>query len=71
MYADTNIAPAVWSHPLKDRLGSYLAALRTYRRTRRDLLRLSEMSDHTLGDIGLTRDEVRCLKPASFRHFDR
>lgn len=69
MYADTNIAPAVISRPLKDRLGSYVAALRDYRRERRDLIRLSQLDDHRLRDIGVTRDEVLRSRPRPFRHF--
>ena len=69
MHAETNIASAVVNRPLKDRLGSYLAALRTYRRTRRDMTQLSEMSDQMLSDIGVTRDEVRRLMRVPFRHF--
>ena len=69
MYANTDIASAGSRRRLKERLGSCLAAIGAYHNARRDRIRLSQMSDHMLSDIGLTRDDVRYMKPAPFRHF--
>ena len=69
MHADTKIAPAVPSRSRQDRLASCLATLRGWHHARRDMIRLSEMSDDTLRDIGVTRDEVRRLTRVPLRFF--
>jgi uncharacterized protein YjiS (DUF1127 family) len=75
MYTDTNIAPAIapaaLSRPLKDRVVSYLAALRDHHRETLDLIRLRDMDDHMLSDIGVTRDEALRSMPRPVRHFVR
>jgi len=63
MYADATSAPLESGREsgrwLKDGIGSFFAALRAHDQARRDLNRLSQMPDHMLKDIGLTRGDVR------------
>lgn len=68
MYADTNLAPMASNRSMMDRMGSYLAEFHDCRLERRDVLRLSEMDDHLLKDVGLTREQVLRGKPRPFRH---
>ena len=69
MHTSTLTAPAPSNRPRRDRLASCVAALGAYLNMRRDLIRLSQMSDHMLSDIGLTRDQARSARPARFPHF--
>ena len=62
MYADTTLAPAVSGRRLRDQIGSLVAAVRAYDQARRDQIRLSQMPDQMLRDIGLTRDDVRYIR---------
>jgi uncharacterized protein YjiS (DUF1127 family) len=71
MYTDTNIAPAPSSSQIKDRLVSYLAALRDHHLERREVFRLREMDEHRLRDIGVTGSEARHAQPRPFRDFVR
>ena len=71
MYSDMNIAPAILSNPLEDRMSSIFAAFRNHHRERMDLMRLSNLEDHLLKDMGLTREQVLRSKPRPFRHFIR
>jgi uncharacterized protein YjiS (DUF1127 family) len=69
MYADANSVPTALSRPLSIRLSSYAAALVANHRARIDRTRLSEMSDHILRDIGLTRGDVRHVSRSLDRRF--
>jgi uncharacterized protein YjiS (DUF1127 family) len=59
MYSEATSAPTDPNRWLKDRVGSLFAALRAREQARRDLIRLSQMPDYMLRDIGLTRGDVR------------
>lgn len=61
MYSDAIHAPAAVIRSLGDRIGSFVAAIDARQRAKRDRVRLSQMSDHMLKDIGLTRYDVRQL----------
>ena len=61
MYSDATSAPTDSNRWLKDRFGSFFAALRAHDQARRDLIRLSQMPDYLLRDMGLTRGDVRHL----------
>lgn len=71
MYTDTNIAPVVSSNQIKGRIVSYLAALRDHHLEQKEVLRLREMDEHRLRDIGVTRSEARRAQPRPFRDFVR
>lgn len=59
MYSEAASAPTYSNRWLKDRIGSFFAARRAHDQARRDLIRLSQMPDYILRDIGLTRGDVR------------
>ncbi|MCB1371830.1 MAG: DUF1127 domain-containing protein [Rhodobacteraceae bacterium] len=61
MYADMTITRTGSGRTLKDRLEGFLATLHSRREARRDMARLSQMSEQMLRDIGVTRDEVHHL----------
>jgi uncharacterized protein YjiS (DUF1127 family) len=62
MPSDASSAPTDSNRLLKARFGSFFAALRARDQARRDLTRLSQMPDHMLSDIGLTRADVRHVR---------
>lgn len=61
MYSDVTSAPTDSNRWLKNRIGSFFAALRAHDQARRELIRLSQMPDYLLRDIGRTRGDVRHL----------
>ena len=71
MHTNTLSAPTPSGRPLRDRLASCFGAFGASLAIRRDLIRLSQMNDHMLSDIGLTRDQARSARPAPFPHFVR
>ncbi len=68
MYSDATSAPADSTRWLKDRIGSFFAALRAHDQVRRDLNRLSQMPDYMLKDIGLTRGDLRRIRRTPVRY---
>lgn len=62
MPSDTDFAPAASIRSLRDRVGSFVAAVHAIRRARRDQACLSQMSDQMLDDIGLTRVDIRQVR---------
>jgi uncharacterized protein YjiS (DUF1127 family) len=62
MYADTPLAPVVPGRRLRDHIVSFATAACARDQVRRDRIRLSQVPDHMLRDIGLTRDDVRHIR---------
>ncbi|HMQ92837.1 MAG TPA: DUF1127 domain-containing protein [Amaricoccus sp.] len=67
MHADLTITQTRSGRTLMDRLGSFLATLHSRRNARRDMARLSQMSEQMLRDIGVTRDELHHLAQTLYR----
>jgi uncharacterized protein YjiS (DUF1127 family) len=62
MYSEVTSAPTDSNRWLKDRIGSFVAAVRAYHQATQDRMRLAQMPDHMLSDMGLTRDDVRHIR---------
>jgi uncharacterized protein YjiS (DUF1127 family) len=63
MCSDATLAlPTGLDRSLRDRIGSFFAAIRNNHVARRDRARLSQMSDQMLNDVGLTRGDVRQIR---------
>jgi uncharacterized protein YjiS (DUF1127 family) len=69
MYSEATSAPTDAHRWLRDRIGSFFAALRAHDQTRRELNRLSQMPDSMLKDIGLTRGDLRRIRRNKVHYF--
>lgn len=69
MFASTNALPINLGRPVRDRMRSYLAAAQRRSFEKRSIKQLQELSDHTLRDIGVTREEALRTQQRPFRHF--